>query len=170
MKTRFALALASAALLSLPAMAQTAPAPGARTTAPESSSVNTQTQLKPGEWRASKLIGLSVYNSQNDNIGSIKELIVDQQGSLDSAVIGAGGVVGMGERDVAVPFKDLKWSNQTTSASNSGSSTTNTSGTSGTPNRTASNDDNGRRGYPDHAVLDMTKDQLKQLPEINYTR
>jgi ribosomal protein L18 len=47
------------------------------------------TQEAAGQWRASKLIGLNVYNNDNEKIGGITELIVDRSGELDAAVVGA---------------------------------------------------------------------------------
>src|SRR5258708_7053944 len=71
-----------------------------------------ETASKAGLWQGSKVIGLNVYNDQNEKIGSIKDLMVDKSGTIASAVIGVGGFLGMGERDVAVKFADLKWSNE----------------------------------------------------------
>src|SRR5260221_10682724 len=99
MKTRIALAGVCAALISLPAMAQTT-SPPARVAQPADQSGTTY-QLKPGEWRASKMTGLNVYNSSNEMIGAVKELIVDKGGATNAVVIGAGGFLGMGEHDVA---------------------------------------------------------------------
>jgi sporulation protein YlmC with PRC-barrel domain len=65
-----------------------------------------------GMWQASKLIGVNVYNGQNEKIGDIKELMVDKDGKLADVVIGVGGFLGMGERDVAVKFSELKWSDE----------------------------------------------------------
>ena len=159
MKSRFALALAGAALISLPAMAQTSNVPNAHpaTTPTTTTSTTEAMKLKPGEWRATKLTGIDVYNSSKEKIGAIKELIVDKSGSIASVVVGAGGFLGMGEHDVAVPFTDVKWSDEPVAP-------TNTSGTAGKPA------DETNRAYPDHAVIDMTKDQLKALPEIQYTK
>ena len=160
MKSQFALALAGAALISLPAMAQTSNVPNPRPATPATTSTTNTTDaetLKPGEWRATKLAGVDVYNSNKEKIGAIKELILDKSGTIKSAVVGAGGFLGMGEHDVAVPFTDVKWSDEPIAP-------TNTSGTAGKPA------DETNRGYPDHATLDMTKDQLKALPEMQYTK
>ena len=156
MKSQIALAGICAALISLPAIAQTT-SPPARATQPADQSGTTY-QLKPGEWRASKMTGLNVYNSNAEKIGSIKELIVDKGGAMNAVVIGAGGFLGMGEHDVAVPFKDVKWTDQPNMP-------TNASATSTRPD--ASTID---RTYPDHAIVEMTKDQLKSLPEFKYTK
>jgi sporulation protein YlmC with PRC-barrel domain len=67
------------------------------------------TQEAAGQWRASKLIGLNVYNDDNEKIGGITELIVDDSGKLDAVVIGAGGFLGLGEHDVAIPYDQITW-------------------------------------------------------------
>ena len=61
-----------------------------------------------GDWRASKVIGLSVYNDFNDKLGSISELLFDKSGNIKAAVIGVGGFLGVGQHDVVVDFSKLK--------------------------------------------------------------
>jgi sporulation protein YlmC with PRC-barrel domain len=67
------------------------------------------TQETAGQWRASKLIGLNVYNNDNEKIGGITELIVDKSGNLDAVLVGAGGFLGLGEHDVAIPYSEISW-------------------------------------------------------------
>lgn len=67
------------------------------------------TSQQAGEWRSSKLVGLNVYNANNEKIGDINDLIVGTDGNISSAVIGVGGFLGMGEKLVAVPFSELKF-------------------------------------------------------------
>jgi hypothetical protein len=62
---------------------------------------------QPNEMRASKLIGAKVRNNANENIGDINELIVDKDGKVAAVVIGVGGFLGIGEREVALDFKSL---------------------------------------------------------------
>src|SRR5437588_775984 len=97
MKRIFAAALAASALLTAPLAAQTG---------------KFITQEKTDQWRASKLVGVNVYNQNNDKIGDIREVIVDKSGKADAVVIGVGGFLGTGQKDVAVSFADLKWSDQ----------------------------------------------------------
>ena len=70
------------------------------------------TQEQPGQWRASKLDGLNVYNQNNEKIGDISELIVDSSGTIQAVVVGVGGFLGLGERDVAIPFDQIKFVNE----------------------------------------------------------
>ena len=140
------------------------------------------TEMKPGQWRATKLTGVNVYDNNKNKIGDISELIVNRDGKIEAVVVGVGGFLGMGQHDVAIPFQQVQWidtpdnSNRAAGSSTppATSSGTGSSTTSGTGTRTAANDSAGRnnenRGYPDHAVVNMTKDELKALPEVHYSR
>src|SRR6516162_7227450 len=65
-----------------------------------------------GTWRASKVVGLSVYNDKQEKIGSINDLLMDKSGNVKAAVIGVGGFLGMGEHLVAVSFDKMKFSDE----------------------------------------------------------
>jgi sporulation protein YlmC with PRC-barrel domain len=119
----------------------------------------TQTASDKGQWQASKLIHMNVYNVQNEKIGDIKELMIDKNGKVNTVAIGVGGFLGMGERDVAVKFDQLKWSNEPPKSASSGATT-----------GSAQSQPNRDRNYPDHAVLDATKDQLKGMPQFDYNK
>jgi len=201
--------LIGTALVSAPALAQTnQPSSSAASSSGQMNSGNWQTQEQPGQWRASKLRGLNVYNNNNEKIGDINELLVDSSGKVQAVVVGVGGFLGMGEHDVAVPLDQIQFVNEprpNTTAANTGTTgmagaspgagtagspaatgtmaaqtnpnaaansnmaTNNapaTTGTVTTANRAAA--DNANRSYPDHAMLNMTKDQLKAAPEFKY--
>src|SRR3954451_6408418 len=114
-----ALALATT-LLSSTVWAQTnppAPSSSPPNTAAPAQSGQFLTQEKPGQWRASKLKGLDVYNNSNEKIGDIREVLLDQSGKAEAVVIGVGGFLGIGERDVAVPFSEIKFVDQPRTAS-----------------------------------------------------
>ena len=70
------------------------------------------TMHRDGEWRASKLVGVNVYNQANEKIGDINDVILDKSGKASKVIIGVGGFLGMGEHNVAVPFEKLKWVNE----------------------------------------------------------
>jgi sporulation protein YlmC with PRC-barrel domain len=57
--------------------------------------------------RASKLIGSSVYNDQKQKIGSVDELLVDQNHAVTSVVLSVGGFLGIGSKLVKVPYNEL---------------------------------------------------------------
>ncbi len=62
--------------------------------------------------RASKIVGASVYNDQNQSVGSIDDVLMsDNDHKAGTAVISVGGFLGMGARLVSVPFDQLKIEN-----------------------------------------------------------
>ena len=61
------------------------------------------------DWRASKLIGKAIVNAANESIGDINDLLVSADGKIDSVIVGVGGFLGIGEKNVALPFNSLKF-------------------------------------------------------------
>jgi sporulation protein YlmC with PRC-barrel domain len=60
--------------------------------------------------RASKLIGMSVRNSQGEKLGTVEDLVADMNtGKIGYVAMGFGGVLGFGEKLFAVPFGQLKF-------------------------------------------------------------
>lgn len=211
MKATLALALLGSALIAVPATAQTTRPVDQ---APKSTQATTDAkapplyEMKAGQWRATKLDGLDVYNPNNEKIGNISELILDRSGKIEAVVIGVGGFLGMGEHLVAVPFEKVQWVDQpvarnvsandrapatsgtstpngmttttttTTTDRDRGTSTSTTAEKTTAPgserttasDRTTARNDADNKYRPDHAVVAMTKDQLKMLPQVRYTR
>jgi ribosomal 30S subunit maturation factor RimM len=60
-----------------------------------------------GDWRASKLIGARVVGPDDKSIGDINELLIAEDGGVDAVVVGVGGFLGIGEKNVAIPFDSL---------------------------------------------------------------
>jgi sporulation protein YlmC with PRC-barrel domain len=85
--------------------AQPPDTPEAATPSPTVQFLNDQ---KSSDWMATELIGASVVNTNNETIGDINDLVTDQGGKITGVLIGAGGFLGLGEKDVAVRFEDLK--------------------------------------------------------------
>ncbi|WP_027547935.1 PRC-barrel domain-containing protein [Bradyrhizobium sp. WSM2254] len=165
--------LAGTALLATVAFAQN---PTATTDkAPAAATTTTTTTTASGEWRASKMAGLKIYNDANESIGSINDLLMDKSGAIKIAVIGVGGFLGMGEHLVAVPYDKLKFVNEaiaytgaaTNPSAKPGAATT-TGAATGT-DKTATTATASSKWYPDHAVFNATKDELKNMPEFKYS-
>ena len=57
---------------------------------------------------ARDLLGSSVYSENGESIGDINNLIVSLDGKIDGVVIGVGGFLGLGEKDVAIEMASLK--------------------------------------------------------------
>lgn len=68
-------------------------------------------QIKPDQMRASKIIGATVYDKQNQNIGSVQDLVLDKDGRVAAVVVSVGSVVGIGGKNVAVRMSDIKTDN-----------------------------------------------------------
>lgn len=60
-------------------------------------------------WRASAINGANVYNSSDQQIGTVKGLLITSSGKVSDAVISVGGDVGVGNKLVKVPFSKLKF-------------------------------------------------------------
>jgi hypothetical protein len=122
-------AAALAAVLFTPAFAQS-PASDAQplsnngVNAPNAASSNSSSNsssmatIKPGpasfvqnqkksDWRSSKLIGTNVYGPDNSKIGDINDVLISSNGNVNAVVIGVGGFLGVGEKNVALPFDTL---------------------------------------------------------------
>ena len=82
---------------------------------------------------AKKLIGEDVRNGAGDRVGDINTVILDKSGQVKTVVVGVGGFLGVGEKEVALPWHDLKMA----------------------PNG-------------DHVIANVTKDQLKAMPEYKF--
>lgn len=163
--------LAGTALLATAAFAQ---APTATTDkAPTAATVTTTSASD--QWRISKMSGVKVYNEANENIGSINDLLMDKNGNVKIAVIGVGGFLGMGEHLVAVPYEKLKFVNEPvaysgTAATNPpGRPATTTGAATGTDRTATTTTSSASKWYPDHAVFNASKDELKNMPEFKYS-
>jgi sporulation protein YlmC with PRC-barrel domain len=123
-----------AASFALPALAQsttpaahtsgaiTAPATHDTAGSPTGGSYNAASERNPimtdnGGMRTSKIVGSSVYNDQNQKIGSIDDLVIDNNHSMH-AVLSVGGFLGMDTKLVEVPFNKLQFGNTKGSSDN----------------------------------------------------
>ncbi len=57
---------------------------------------------------ASDVVKSDVYDPQENKIGAIDDVLMSRGGQPEQAIIGVGGFLGMGEKDVAIPFSELK--------------------------------------------------------------
>lgn len=186
MKNFTAAALLSAAFIAGPAYAQTAQPADRTAPSVTSGQVAGSKMMLKGNWRASKLMGLDVYNEANEKLGDVNELILDKDGKINAVVIGVGGFLGMGEHDIAVSIDKLKFvetpvrtsstaptgtapagtaRDTTTGAATAPANTTATTTTTTTAARSADAND----WTPDHAVMSGNKEQLKAMPQFKYS-
>ncbi|BCP54415.1 hypothetical protein K32_30320 [Kaistia sp. 32K] len=108
MNTIFRTTALVALLAAGPALAQDAPPP-AETSAPAA----TTTTVAPADrfivledgttdWLASNLMGSTVYSGTDENLGKIVDILATDDGQVKAVVIGVGGFLGIGRKDVAV--------------------------------------------------------------------
>jgi sporulation protein YlmC with PRC-barrel domain len=60
-----------------------------------------------GEKSTSSLIGLKVENAAGEALGDINYFVVDPSGKITTVVIGVGGFLGAGEKNIGVPFSEV---------------------------------------------------------------
>ena len=186
-KLRLAAGLAAMGLMAGSALAQTSPAP----TQPAGAG-QVITQMTPELMRGSKLTGVDVYGTDNQKIGDIDEVLVGKDGKIHAVVVGVGGFLGIGEKDVAIPYDQVQWiadtqaqaaAGQTAPGTTTGGvtapaspgtappagqpATTGSTGTAGgtaAPTGAAADD-----GVPDRAMVKMTKADLQNAPAFRYS-
>lgn len=117
MKTRLAAALAAIAVATSPVLAQqagttnapvvTSPAPGAPAAAVPGPNGQMWYNSAGNTWRSSKLVGTGVQNAAGERIGEVNEVIIGNDGRVHAVVLGIGGFLGIGEREVAVSYDAL---------------------------------------------------------------
>ena len=179
MIAKYAIAgIAGSALLASIAFAQS-PSTSSDTTKKSPTTTMSDTSTSPssfqGNWRASKLVGLSVYNEKNESVGSINDMLTDKNGKIVAVVIGVGGFLGVGEHLVAVPFEKVKFS--TEPVAYTGAANAPAGGTSSRPGSTTTTGaattapaaSKPNPWWPDHAIFNATKDELKAMPEFKYS-
>ena len=189
MLTRFAAATALGLVMSLaPAAAQQSNQPSGSTGA----KVEVVPAQQQDEMLAQNVIGSNVYNHQNEKIGDINDLVIDRDGKVKAIVVGVGGFLGIGERNVAIPYHEAKImhravydqmygnrgssANRGTGAGPTTTGTTTATGTAGTPPAGTPGSVNAPAGAGTTAaanqptdrdlrfVVDASKDQLKNMP------
>jgi hypothetical protein len=92
------------------------------------------------DWPVTKIIGVPVYNAQNQAIGQISDLLMDQQARVATAILSVGGYLGVGDRLVQVPLSLIRFPKDA-AASNI---------------------------YPERALLNTTRETLAGMPEFKY--
>jgi sporulation protein YlmC with PRC-barrel domain len=117
-------------------------------------------------WRSSKLVGVNVYNDQNEKLGDISEVLIDKTGKVAGLVISVGGFLGMGQHDIMVEMSKLKFVDTPVRTS---ATTTTTTGSASRPASATTTRTDDKKWYPDHAILSgVSKDQLKTMPQFKY--
>lgn len=189
MSSRYTIAaLLAGSLVAAPAFAQT-PAPKGSASQPPAAGQPAAGQPgqaraaqqplaapSPGQMLGSDLEGTSVYGANNENIGDISDVVIDREGRVVAVIVGVGGFLGIGEKDVAVPFRALEITAAAPAAGTGAAGMTGMTGTTGTAasqgTGTTASQGTGTaasRGTvnPDRIVLrGMTRADLENAPEF----
>jgi sporulation protein YlmC with PRC-barrel domain len=213
LKKHIIASLAATCLVATPAFAQTTSAPPAgqmttqpgTTMAPGAAGQSTQAPMAganrsamaplaaPGQnhMLGSDFEGTRVYGANNENIGDISDTLIDRDGRIVAVVVGVGGFLGIGQKDVAIPFEaleivaDNRGYGTTGTAGTAAPATTGTAtapgaataprttGTTGMTGTAGAPADTQRQGTinPNRIVLrGMTKQDLENAPEFDANR
>lgn len=147
--------------------APAAPAPKAETAkAPENNLAG------QGKWRASKLMGVDIYGPDNKKVGDVTEVVFDKTGKIELVTVGVGGFLGIGSKDVAIPFDQVQWSETPMAAPapapSGGTGTGGSSAGGGSAMTSPPATARGPEMYPDHGKISMTREQLTAAPAVSY--
>ena len=78
------------------------------TGAPAESSAKPITSLPSEAVPVTDIYDQTVYNSQEAEVGKVADILLDQDGKVVAVILGVGGLLGVGEKNVAVPFSSIK--------------------------------------------------------------
>lgn len=96
-----------ATLITAGATAAYAQSPTAPTAPPAASSPAAKPMPSQASADTRKLIGRNIQNAQNETIGEIKSVFIGKDGNVDSVMVGVGGFLGLGEREVQLNWSEL---------------------------------------------------------------
>ncbi|MGZ3408764.1 MAG: PRC-barrel domain-containing protein [Xanthobacteraceae bacterium] len=98
-------AISTAALAQSPPSNSMSPPTAA---SPNSTATRSAPATLPKDFTVSNYYKQSVYDRQDNSIGKVDDVLIDKEGKITSLIIGVGGFLGMGEKDVAVKFEEVK--------------------------------------------------------------
>lgn len=127
------------------------------------------------DWLSSDLVGQPVLNAQGEALGDVNNVILNQDGKVVALVVGVGGFLGIGQKEVAIRYDTLEFKQQSDVAP-AGTAQQNPTGTapggsSGVPNAGQSMNQATTSKNPQDSmviVLDTTRDQLEAAPAYKY--
>jgi sporulation protein YlmC with PRC-barrel domain len=90
------------------ALAFTSPAAYAQTPTPSTSAAQTMTSIPADSVTVTHWYKQNVYDPSDGKIGEIMDVLVDHDGKVTTMIVGIGGFLGAGEKDVAVPFNAVQ--------------------------------------------------------------
>ncbi len=60
-------------------------------------------------WRASQLAGLALHDTEGGKVGTVRDVLLDRTGQVRTVLVAAGGLLGVGEREILLPFESIAW-------------------------------------------------------------
>lgn len=69
---------------------------------------STLSTLPAESWTITNYYKQSIYDPKENKIGDVDDVLVDKAGKITALMVGVGGFLGVGEKDVAVPFSAVK--------------------------------------------------------------
>jgi hypothetical protein len=98
-----------AALMTVPALAQDAVQRAQEVPVVEAVEKKSAATFS-GDVSAKELLSENVVNAANESIGDINDVLIGHDGKVAAVIVGVGGFLGMGEKDVALPYDQLTFS------------------------------------------------------------
>jgi sporulation protein YlmC with PRC-barrel domain len=96
------------ALMAVPALAQDTTMPKTEATPAENLQMDKATAYS-GQLSANDLLNKTVRNGSNESVGDINDVRIDSNGKVAAVIVGVGGFLGLGEKDVALPYEQLSF-------------------------------------------------------------
>ena len=120
------------------------------------------------QWRAPKLIGVAVYGADGRQVGVVKDVLIGHDGVVQVVVIGVGGFLGLGAKDVGVPFDWIEWRTEARVVPTDQPTVNPLSAANTAPREIDAASAEASQGYPDRAVLNVSLAQLQSAPGFQY--
>jgi len=103
-----------AALMAAPAFAQQATTPSTQMApAPAATAPMPAANLGAGDVSAKDLLRQNVKNAASETVGDVNDVLIARDGKIVAVIVGVGGFLGLGEKDVALPFDQLTFATDT---------------------------------------------------------
>ncbi len=117
-----------------------------------------------GQIRAADLRSADIYTADNQKVGDIDDILLDSRGNIVAVVVGVGGFLGIGEKNVAIPFESLDMMAQNNMAGAAGTTTRTTgttTGAAGTAPNTANRDGMTTGAVPNNTAAATDQDRQR---------
>ncbi len=115
-----------------------------------------------GQIRAADLRSADIYTADNQKVGDIDDILLDNRGNVVAVIVGVGGFLGMGEKNVAIPFEAL---DMTVQANRVSTMSTSTSGSGMAPSTAVNRDAMTTGAVPNNTAAATDQDRQRATAE-----